>query len=99
MNNIIEDISDILSDNNFSFDIDNNEFIFDEFNVKQSELVLFKTKVTDPNTPFYAEGFQMLCCYSGTFANPTCIARCPDNSSEYRITNDLGYTTVYNYIA
>ena len=99
MNNIIEDISDILSDNNFSFDIDNNEFIFDEFNVKQSELVLFKTKVTDPNTPFYAEGFQMLCCYSGTFANPTCIARCPDNSSVYRITNDLGYTTVYNYIA
>ena len=52
MNNIIEDISDILSDNNFSFDIDNNEVIFDEFikvisvNRKASDLLNNKPKNT-----------------------------------------------------
>ena len=62
------------------------------------EIVLFEGALALPvETRFYGDGFQMLAQTGGTIGQPQAIGRCSD-SAHYRLSNDDGFTTCYNYI-
>lgn len=97
---MIEQLKKYFSNKNINYIENGKEFIFSPLTVNSSqEFQLFKGCVAKPSTKFTAEGFQMLSYYQGTFENPYCISRCPDNKEPYNITKDDNYFTVYNYIA
>lgn len=88
-----------LKNNNINFTNVYEEYIFWGNNLLgKSEFVIFDGVIANSDTQFWSEGYQMLSSYEGSFANPRCIARCPDNSDPYRITNDYGFCTTYNYL-
>ncbi len=49
------------------------------------------------NTPFYAEGFQMLSQYRGTLAQPKLVGGYDDNG-HYKLPQPSGYKAVYNML-
>lgn len=81
------------------FEEDSQELLLSQLKCsEQSEFILFDDLVSDPQTCFWSEGFQMLSAWQGTFAKPYNLARCPDNGPCYRITSDDGFCTCYSHI-
>lgn len=54
-------------------------------------------KILPRNTPFYAEGFQMLTQTSGTLEKPQVLGNYTDDG-HYRIPQPAGYLAVYNLL-
>jgi alpha-galactosidase len=66
--------------------------------VRIHEVVLAQAgKVLPANTPFYAEGFQMLTQTSGTLEKPQALGNYTDNG-HYRMPQPAGYLAVYNLL-
>ncbi|HEU4552315.1 MAG TPA: glycoside hydrolase family 36 protein [Chitinophaga sp.] len=66
--------------------------------VRIHEVILAQAgKVLPANTPFYAEGFQMLTQTSGTLEKPQVLGNYTDNG-HYRMPQPAGYLAVYNLL-
>lgn len=70
--------------------------------VRIKEIVLFSGELPlDPNTPFYGEGFMMLCQYAGTLAAPYLIGAYGTDWDFFRLPKtkyNENLWTVYNLI-
>ena len=49
-------------------------------------------------TSLYAEGYQMLCQFYGTFDKVACVGRCADDRSPYSPLENKEYRLAHNYI-
>lgn len=97
---IINHLENFFKNNKIGYQLSENIFSFTDPVNEGNEFPIYNGYLeTNSSTQFVAEGFQMLSSYIGTFANPQCIARCPDNKPPYSITNDHGFCTLYNYLA
>lgn len=66
--------------------------------LRLKEVVLFHADhLFNGNTPFYAEGFQMLSQYRGTLAAPKLVGGYDDNV-HYKLPQPPGYKAVYNML-
>jgi alpha-galactosidase len=67
-------------------------------NLNLKEAVLFQANhLFKPETPVYAEGFQMLSQYRGTLAAPKLVGGYDDNG-HYKLPQPAGYKAVYNML-
>jgi alpha-galactosidase len=67
-------------------------------NLNLKEAILFQANhLFKPETPIYAEGFQMLSQYRGTLAAPILVGGYDDNG-HYKLPQPAGYKAVYNML-
>ena len=80
--------------NNCQITITNNA----KSSLKIKEVILFSAdKLFRPNTPFYAEGFQLLSQTGGTLSDPKDLGFYTDRG-HYKLPEPLGYRVVYNLL-